>query len=144
MNASLLYEQLQRLNGNHEEIVRLVRTNRAVFDKPCLSPNAINSIDRAIELAKVHKNGNVVQRKSYGIKPEEKGYKIVRRSYDMFLGVLGVVERTGYWKRLNDRLKPDDINHEITALRLVFGTYVQARLFQAKKPQYIRRLGISA
>ena len=153
-----LLARLQRIPAdNYDKIIRLVQANKSVFDKPGLRPNAIDCVDRAVNKA---------------IRERGDAYWTISRTYNMFVAVLGAVERRdGYWDtrsrgevkqqpKYNARniityktIKPNEGIEQsqtilttkglVEVLRQIFDMYVKAKLMQYGMSQYTEKLRIS-
>ena len=152
MKGVQLLAEIQKVQANHYRIVGLINANKYVFDRPGLKPNAVDCIDKAVDLAK---------RKS--ISDAKAAYGGILLTYDMFSTVLNTVERTNYWSServTGTRFKPSPDSGisrhaafegpynaqnaaELQALRILFGIYVKSKLLQHGMPEYVDALGIA-
>ena len=160
MDAIQLLAKLQIVpKDNYDKIVRLIQTHKSVFDRPGLSPNAIDCIDNVVTNAELIRRGS-----------EDEAYYRILMTYNIFLTVVGAVERRDYWSNLNTRkarprtrhddtsilARPKTVAHhipskmvqptnnttELQAIRQVFDIYVTAKLMQHGMSKYPERLGL--
>ncbi len=133
----------QTSEEDHAAIIASVKREKGVFEKPGLRPNAIDCIDKAVQMAKAHKPHKRPSRGAYLIEPQDKAFKILRDHYNAFCSVLYVIEKSKYWERRNGRqVAGVKINAaaEIDALRQVFNAYMRAKLQVEGLAQYAGRI----
>ncbi len=147
MNGVQLLEILKRVTEDeYYQIIELVLDNKDVFDRPGLSPNAVDCIDRAVASARFLSVGS-----------EESALYRLSSTYNSFLTTLGVVARANYWDsgsaretapsviKTNRQFKgrpqaTEYTKNEVSILRQVFDTYVKAKLRQYGMSKYSEKL----